>query len=47
MSEAKKFKAIGKAMRGNDASRLDKTQVVSKKGGGTRGGGIKLVDKRM
>ena len=48
MSEAMKLKAISKAMRGNDASRPGKTYVVSKKGGGTRGGkGIKLVDKRM
>lgn len=48
MSEAMKLKAISKAMRGNDASRPSKTYVVSKKGGGTKGGkGLKLVDKRM
>merc|ERR1712127_673810 len=48
MSEAMKLKAISKAMRGHDSSRPSKTYVVSKKGGGTRGGkGIKLVDKRM
>jgi AdoMet-dependent rRNA methyltransferase SPB1 len=48
MSEAMKLKAISKAMRGNDASRPSKTYVVSKKGGGTKGGkGVKLVDKRM
>mmetsp|Transcript_5706 Transcript_5706/g.8547 ORF Transcript_5706/g.8547 Transcript_5706/m.8547 type:complete len:1066 (-) Transcript_5706:94-3291(-) len=48
MSEAMKLKAISKAMRGHDSSRPEKTYVVSKKGGGTRGGkGIKLVDKRM
>mmetsp|Transcript_25100 Transcript_25100/g.48215 ORF Transcript_25100/g.48215 Transcript_25100/m.48215 type:complete len:127 (+) Transcript_25100:3-383(+) len=47
MSEAMKLKAISKAMRGKDASRPGKTYVVSKKGGGTKGGrGIKLVDKR-
>ena len=47
MSEAMKLKAISKAMRGKEASRPGKTYVVSKKGGGTRGGkGIKLVDKR-
>ncbi len=48
MSEAMKLKAISKAMRGHDASKPGKTYVVSKKGGGTRGGkGVKLVDKRM
>lgn len=48
MSEAMKLKAISKAMRGQDAKRPSKTYVVSKKGGGTKGGkGIKLVDKRM
>ena len=48
MSEAMKLKAISKAMRGQDAKRPGKTYVVSKKGGGTKGGkGIKLVDKRM
>ena len=48
MSEAMKLNAISKAMRGQDASRLGKTYVISKKGGGTKGGkGIKLVDKRM
>ena len=48
MSEAMKLKAISKAMRGQDASRPGKTYVISKKGGGTKGGkGIKLVDKRM
>ena len=47
MSEAMKLKAISKAMRGKDASRPGKTYVVSKKGGGSKGGkGIKLVDKR-
>jgi len=47
MSEAMKLKAISKAMRGKEASRPGKTYVVSKKGGGTKGGkGIKLVDKR-
>ena len=48
MSESMKLKAISKAMRGQDAKRPSKSYVVSKKGGGTRGGkGIKLVDKRM
>jgi len=48
MSEAMKLKAISKAMRGQDATRPGKTYVVSKRGGGTKGGkGIKLVDKRM
>jgi len=48
MSEAMKLKAISKAMRGNDTSRPSKSYVVSKKGGGTKGGkGVKLVDKRM
>mmetsp|Transcript_65605 Transcript_65605/g.97143 ORF Transcript_65605/g.97143 Transcript_65605/m.97143 type:complete len:1026 (+) Transcript_65605:290-3367(+) len=48
MSEAMKLKAISKAMRGQDAKNPGKTYVVSKKGGGTKGGkGIKLVDKRM
>ena len=48
MSEAMKLKAISKAMRGHDSSRPGKTYVISKKGGGTRGGkGIKLVDKRL
>jgi AdoMet-dependent rRNA methyltransferase SPB1 len=47
MSEAMKLKAISKAMRGKEASRPGKTYVVSKKGGGNKGGkGIKLVDKR-
>jgi len=47
MSEAMKLKAISKAMRGKEASRPGKTYVVSKKGGGSKGGkGIKLVDKR-
>ncbi len=47
MSEAMKLKAISKAMRGKDASRPGKTYVVSKKGGGSKGGkGVKLVDKR-
>ena len=47
MSEAMKLKAISKAMRGKEASRPGKTYVVSRKGGGTKGGkGIKLVDKR-
>ena len=47
MSEATKLKAISKAMRGKDASRPGKTYVVSKKGGGSKGGkGVKLVDKR-
>lgn len=48
MSEATKLKAISRAMRGHDSSRPSKTYVVSKKGGGTKGGkGVKLVDKRM
>ncbi len=48
MSEAMKLKAISKAMRGHDSSKPGKTYVVSKKGGGARGGkGVKLVDKRM
>lgn len=48
MSEAMKLKAISKAMRGHDSSKPGKTYVLSKKGGGTKGGkGIKLVDKRM
>jgi len=48
MSEAMKLKAISKAMRGQLSSRPERTYVVSKKGGGTKGGkGIKLVDKRM
>lgn len=48
ISESMKLKAISKAMRGQDAKKPSKTYVVSKKGGGTRGGkGIKLVDKRM
>ena len=38
MSEAMKLKAISKAMRGKDASRPGKTYVVSKKGGGSKGG---------
>jgi len=47
MSEAMKLKAISKAMRGKEASRPGKTYVVSKKGGGSKGGkGIKLVDRR-
>ena len=47
MSEATKLKAISKALRGKDASRPGKTYVVSKKGGGSKGGkGVKLVDKR-
>jgi hypothetical protein len=47
MSEAMKLKAISKAMRGKEAAKPGKTYVVSKKGGGTKGGkGIKLVDKR-
>ncbi len=47
MSEATKLKAISKAMRGKEASRPGKTYVVSKKGGGSKGGkGVKLVDKR-
>lgn len=48
MSEAQKLKAISKAMRREDSKGASKTYVVSKKGGGTKGGkGIKLVDKRM
>ena len=48
MSEAMKLKAISKAMRGHDATKPGKTYVVSRKGGGTKGGkGVKLVDKRM
>ncbi|KAL3797501.1 hypothetical protein HJC23_009865 [Cyclotella cryptica] len=47
MSEAMKLKAISKAMRGKESSKPGKTYVVSKKGGGSKGGkGIKLVDKR-
>ncbi|KAL9181616.1 hypothetical protein ACHAXT_010421 [Thalassiosira profunda] len=47
MSEAMKLKAVSKAMRGKEAKRPGKTYVVSKKGGGSKGGkGIKLVDKR-
>jgi len=47
LSEAMKLKAISKAMRGKEASKPGKTYVVSKKGGGSKGGkGIKLVDKR-
>lgn len=47
MSEATKLKAISKAMRGKEASRPGKTYVVSKKGGGSKGGkGVKLVDRR-
>lgn len=48
ISESMKLKAISKAMRGHDAKKPSKTYVVSKKGGGTKGGkGIQLVDRRM
>ena len=47
MSEATKLKAISRAMRGKESSKPGKQYVVSRKGGGSKGGkGIKLVDKR-
>ena len=48
MSEAMKLKAISKAMRGHTSVGPRKRTVVSRKGGGSKGGrGIKLVDKRQ